>query len=107
MNSQAGEAAADDLLRAGGIELSPRRREVVFAGRAVSLTKTEFELLRVLVERPNQVFSREELLRKVWGYQATPTTRTVDTHILQLRHKLAEGLFETVHGIGYRLREKK
>ena len=64
----------------------------------------EFELLRLLMEHPNRAFGREELLNKVWGYENYPTTRTVDTHILQLRQKFNDDLIETVRGIGYRLR---
>lgn len=88
----------------GGIVFNLSERRVRFRGREVELKKTEFELLRLFIEYPNQVFSREELLKKVWGYDSYPTTRTVDTHILQLRQKFAAELFETVHGIGYRFR---
>jgi DNA-binding winged helix-turn-helix (wHTH) protein len=54
------------------------------------------------MEKPGQVFSRDELLNQVWGYDSFPTTRTVDTHMLALRTKLHPELFETVRGIGYR-----
>jgi len=89
-----------------GIRLSLNAREVHFKSLLVDLTKTEFELLRLFLENPRQVFSREELLKKVWGFENYPSTRTVDTHILQLRQKFNSDLFETVHGIGYRFREK-
>jgi DNA-binding winged helix-turn-helix (wHTH) protein len=62
----------------------------------------EFELLRLLTTHPNRVFPRETLLNKVWGYDNYPTTRTVDNHIAQLRHKFEPDLFETVRGVGYR-----
>jgi DNA-binding response OmpR family regulator len=84
------------------IDLASRSASV--QGERVELTRMEFELLRLFCENPNRVFSREELLNKVWGYQSFPTTRTVDTHILQLRNKLGETFFETVRGIGYRLK---
>ena len=64
----------------------------------------EYELLRLLADTPNRVFSREEILNKVWGYENYPSTRTVDTHILQLRQKFTDTLIETIRGIGYRLR---
>ena len=64
----------------------------------------EYELLKVLAESPNRVFSREEILNKVWGYENFPSTRTVDTHVLQLRQKFSDELIETVRGIGYKLR---
>jgi DNA-binding response OmpR family regulator len=89
-----------------GVRLSLNTREVYFKDLEVDLTKTEFDLLRLFMENPNQVFSREEILKKVWGYESYPTTRTVDTHVLQLRQKFSSHFFETVHGIGYRFREK-
>ncbi len=97
-------APAKALVRAGEIELDLGAREARFRGRALETTRMEFELLRLLCENPNRVFSREELLNQVWGYERFPTTRTVDTHILQLRQKLADELFETVRGVGYRLK---
>lgn len=69
----------------------------------VSFTPTEFALLTLLVRMAGRVLSREEILNRVWGYQAFPSTRTVDTHILQLRQKLPGLAIETVRGIGYRL----
>ena len=65
-------------------------------------TKMEFDLLYLLVKNPKRVFSREKLLDEVWGYENYPTTRTVDTHVLQIRQKLANDIIETVRGVGYR-----
>jgi DNA-binding response OmpR family regulator len=98
-------AVADynEKLIAGKLAIDVREREVVFDGKKVNLTKMEFDLLRILVENPKQTFSRENLLDKVWGYENFPTTRTVDTHVLQLRQKLADDVIETVRGLGYRL----
>ena len=98
--------AASDDLSAGGIHMSLSTREVVFKGESKQLSKMEFELLKCFLQNPNHVFSREELLNKVWGYDSYPTTRTVDTHILQLRQKFSEGLFETLRGVGYRFLTK-
>jgi DNA-binding response OmpR family regulator len=74
-------------------------------GRALDLTFKEFELLRYLNENPRQVFSREQLLSEVWGYDYFGGTRTVDVHIRRLRAKLGEheGLIGTVRNVGYRL----
>jgi DNA-binding response OmpR family regulator len=91
-------------IQVGDIAMLPTTREIRYCGKITEFTKTEFELLRLFLENPNQVFSREELLKKVWGYENYPTTRTVDTHVLQLRQKLKSDYFETVHGIGYRFR---
>jgi DNA-binding response OmpR family regulator len=102
----AGAAEARRVVAAAGIEIDDETRVVTYLGRAVELTKMEYALLHLLVESPNKVFSRDELLDKVWGFESYPTTRTVDTHVLQLRQKLAPELVETVRGVGYRLRAK-
>lgn len=74
-------------------------------GKTLDLTFKEFELLRYLDEHPNQVFTREQLLSEVWGYDYFGGTRTVDVHIRRLRAKLGEfeGLIGTVRNVGYRL----
>jgi DNA-binding response OmpR family regulator len=72
------------------------------------LTFREFELLRFLASEPGRVFTREELLREVWGYDFYGGTRTVDVHVRRLRAKLGpadEHLIETVRGVGYRAQE--
>jgi DNA-binding response OmpR family regulator len=89
-------------VRVGSLELDPADRSVRFAGAAVTLTRKEFDLLAFLAASPGRVFTRDELLREVWDYQRY-TTRTVDTHVLQLRQKLDRDLLETVRGVGYRL----
>ncbi len=91
------------LLEHHGIKMNETSREVHYADQLVDLTKMEYELLKLFLENPGRAFSREEILNKVWGYENYPTTRTVDTHILQLRNKFAENLFETLRGVGYRL----
>jgi DNA-binding response OmpR family regulator len=95
------------LYESSGISINVKTHEALYLGKSISLAKTEFELLRVFLENSNQVFSREELLKQVWGYDQYPTTRTVDTHVHQLRQKTKSALFETVHGIGYRYRPEK
>ncbi len=86
-----------------GVHVDLASREVTFEGRAVPMTRMEFGLLALLLEHPGRVFSREELLNRVWGYERTPTTRTVDTHVVQLRAKLRPELIESVRGVGYRV----
>lgn len=92
-----------EILKGGGLVIDLKAREVEFHGCKVEMTKKEFDLLALLLRNPNQVFSREELLNQVWGFENFPTTRTVDTHVLQLRQKLNERLIQTVRGIGYRI----
>ena len=84
------------------------RYEAFRAGRKVDLTRKEFGLLRLLAAKEGAVVTRDELLEKVWGYDATPTTRTVDNHLAVLRAKLERDAAEpchlvTVHGVGYKL----
>ncbi len=100
-------AAAARALDQAGVRIDLDTREVTFEGRSISTTRMEFGLLVLLVEHPGRVFSREELLNRVWGYERTPTTRTVDTHVVQLRTKLRADLIESVRGIGYRLSREK
>ena len=92
-------------LERAGVVVDLLTREVTFEGRAVPLTRMELGLLVLLLQHPGRVFSREELLNQVWGYDRAPTTRTVDTHVAELRTKLRTDLIESVRGIGYRLRK--
>jgi DNA-binding response OmpR family regulator len=95
-------------LRFGDVFVDFRRYEARKAGHPLDLTRKEFGLLRVLASRSGEVVTRDELLDQVWGYDATPTTRTVDNHVASLRAKLEETpsdpkhLF-TVYGVGYKL----
>jgi len=93
-------------VRVGSLELDPLSREVWLAGEPVRLSKREFALLRALAAEPNRVFTREELLRSVWGFRAICPTRTVDSHVYRLRLKLSNGpdrFLVNVWGVGYRL----
>ncbi|RNB78095.1 DNA-binding response regulator [Brevibacillus nitrificans] len=79
-------------------------RKVYKMGELITLTPKEYELLAFLLQNPNIAFSRESLLRQVWGYDFYGSTRTVDTHILNLRTKLGlSNYIQTVHKVGYRL----
>ena len=77
-----------DASRFGDIEIQPVARVVRKNGRPVELSPKEYELLLALVQRPGQVVSRAELLKTVWGYHASVVSRTIDTHIAELRRKL-------------------
>jgi DNA-binding response OmpR family regulator len=93
-------------LRVGAVELDPSSREVRVRGERVQLSQKEFALLRALASQPTRVFTKEELLRDVWGFRAMGATRTLDSHACRLRHKLgAQGdrFVVNVWGVGYRL----
>ncbi len=89
----------------GELSLDPAAHRVSVRGEPVSLTLKEFDLLRLFLENPGQVFSRDRLLSAVWGVDFVGETRTVDVHIATLRDKLGScgELIETVRGVGYRL----
>jgi DNA-binding response OmpR family regulator len=94
---------AERIVEAHEIRVDLHAREATFRGQPVTFTKMELELLVFFLQNPGRVFSREELLNQVWGFERAPTTRTVDTHVGVLRNKLLPELFESVRGIGYRL----
>jgi DNA-binding response OmpR family regulator len=93
-------------IRVGPLELDPLARQAWLHGQALALSKKEFALLRALAGEPTRVFTREELLRGVWGFRSLGTTRTLDSHASRLRKKLnATGSMFVVNvwGVGYRL----
>lgn len=93
----------DGQVGAGELLLFPAQHMASWQQKEVVLTATEFALLAMLVQMSGRVFTRDELLNQVWGYQHFPSTRTVDTHILQLRQKLPGIPISSVRGVGYRL----
>ena len=102
----AGEGATGDalVLRGGGIELDVRTRRASAGGDDVELTAKEFSLLETFLRHPGQVLSREQLLSHVSGYDYDPGSNVVDVYVGYLRRKLGVERFETVRGMGYRLR---
>ncbi|HSR52261.1 MAG TPA: response regulator transcription factor [Acidobacteriota bacterium] len=104
-----GSGEQDATVRFGEIEVNPDTREVHRRGRLVELAPKEFDLLWALLQRRGSVASRLELIQEVWGYPDTVLTRTVDTHIGELRRKLEEKPSSprhilTVRKAGYRLK---
>ena len=95
------------ILRAGPVAIDVRSREVRVGERPVCLSAKEYELLLTLAGEPQRVFTREELLRTVWGFHSASPTRTLDSHASRLRKKLCDGsddrLVVNVWGVGYRL----
>ena len=91
-------------LTVGEICLDPESRSVTLRGEPVSLTRREFDLLQHLMEHPNRVLTREQLLSQVWGYDYAGETNAVDVYISFLRNKLGAGVIDTVRGVGYIMR---
>ncbi len=101
-NSSTPESGA--YIKIGDIEIDIPTHVVKLAGKEVTLTLTEFNLLEILAKRRGRVQSRERLLQDVWGYENPIDSRTVDTHMRRLREKLGESAnyLETIRGVGYR-----
>jgi DNA-binding response OmpR family regulator len=93
-------------VRVGDLEIDGPAREVVLRGNRIELSQKEFALLRTLASFPTKVWTKEELLRTVWGYRSMGATRTLDSHACRLRQKLAvdgDRFVVNVWGVGYRL----
>jgi len=106
------DAAAGDQapVAVGSLALNPTTHEVRLADRPIELTTKEFDLLRLLMGHPNQVFTRDFLLEHIWGYEYFGSTRTVDMHISRLREKIeddpdAPTYIATVRGVGYKFKK--
>jgi len=103
----ASNGRAKEIYRFGEITVDFRKAEVLRNGTSIELSALEFKLLQYLIENQNTVHTRDQLLDAVWGYDATPTTRTVDVHVAWLRQKLEANprrpqFIQTVHGFGYK-----
>jgi two-component system phosphate regulon response regulator PhoB len=100
---------AKEILSAGDIVVDIPRHKVTVNKKEIELSPMEFKLLSVLMERTGRVQSRDQLLADVWGLSSEVTTRTIDTHVKLLRQKLgkAEGMIETVRGIGYKIGDEE
>jgi DNA-binding response OmpR family regulator len=106
---RAGSRRDQGVLVVGELRLDPVSREVTLDGRLIELSAKEFALLRTLAEEPTRVFTKEELLRDVWGFKLMGSTRTLDSHASRLRRKLAGSgrrWIVNVWGVGYRLTDR-
>lgn len=101
------EKSVDTFIQVGSMTINRERYEVTFGQKTLFLPLKEFDLLSVLASRPNQVFTREILLERVWGYDYDGDDQTLNTHIRRLREKLknmAQDItIQTVRGVGYKL----
>ena len=93
------------IIEIKGISIDLKKHEVLAGGQTVVLTLKEYELLKRLLQNPNIVLTRDQLLEEIWGYDFDGETRTVDVHVRTLRQKLGEygDRIETVRGVGYRV----
>lgn len=103
-------APAEDIIEVGALEVDLGRRRVSFRGSAVELTALEFDLLSAVASSPGRVFTRRQLLERVWGWDFFGDERVVDVHVRNIRQKLGDdaqrpAVIATVRGIGYKLVE--
>jgi DNA-binding response OmpR family regulator len=105
--ARTGDERSPTLVRVGPLAVDTAARAVALHGRPIALRRLEYELLLTLARKPQHVFTKDELMRLVWGYRAPGSTRTLDSHASRLRHSLAASSPErwvvNVRGVGYRL----
>ena len=91
-----------ETISIGGIEINREEYKIIKDNLTIVLPKKEFELFYLLASKPGKVFTREEILDKVWGSEVVVGGRTIDVHIRKLREKIGEDLFVTIKGVGYK-----
>lgn len=103
--SQKYQESVREVIEQKGIMIDLKKHEVLAGGECISLTLKEYELLKCLMQNPDVVLTRENLMAEIWGYDFCGETRTVDVHVRTLRQKLGEygEQIETVRGVGYRI----
>lgn len=94
-----------DKLEIGNLVIDQEQYLVTFSGKKLELPRKEFELLSLLASKPGKVFSREEIMDKVWGNEVIVGGRTIDVHIRKLREKIGSKLIKTIKGVGYKFEE--
>ena len=108
LNPRNGETEASPAaLAQGGLLIDPEQHMASFAGAPLKLTAIEFGILRAFLTRPTSVFNREQLMRAAYQLNIQVSDRTIDSHIRNIRAKLAaqscDNVIETIHGVGFRL----
>ncbi|WP_213818777.1 response regulator transcription factor [Garciella nitratireducens] len=99
----------NEVIENGDLKIIPNERKVLLKDKEIHLTPKEYDLLYLLAQHPEQVFPRENLLEKIWGYDYFGDTRTVDMHIQRIRKKIGDHssnpkYLQTVFGVGYKMR---
>ncbi len=105
VDSKRGTNSKSLLLVHGDLRVDLNSRQVRFQSEMISLTKFEFDLLAFLIQAPGKVFTRDELLDEIWGYDQDQETRAIDNCVSQLRKKVPGDWLETVRGVGYRIKK--
>lgn len=103
--SKNAETKADDekqIIKIGSLTIDKEKYFVVIKGKKITLPKKEFELLLLLVSKPDKVFTRDEIYNNIWGNSIIVGDRTIDVHIRKLREKIGKDYFKTIKGVGYK-----
>ena len=90
-------------LNVGNIEINREEYKIIKDGVEITLPRKEFELFYLLATKPGKVFTREEILDRVWGNEVVVGGRTIDVHIRKLREKIGDDFFKTIKGVGYKI----
>ena len=97
------DSKTSSTLTIGNIEINREEYKIINNGKEVILPRKEFELFYLLATKPGKVFTREEILDKVWGNEVVVGGRTIDVHIRKLREKIGDDFFKTIKGVGYKI----
>ncbi|MFW5790497.1 MAG: response regulator [Bacillota bacterium] len=91
-----------EVISSGKLSINLTSHQAIFNDKIIELTPKEYELIKLLLQNPDRVFSRDNLLNKIWGYDYYGDTRTVDVHIRRIRKKISQDIIKTVRGVGYK-----
>ena len=97
------DSKTSSTLNVGNIEINREEYKIINNGQEIILPRKEFELFYLLATKPGKVFTREEILDKVWGNEVVVGGRTIDVHIRKLREKMGDDFFKTIKGVGYKI----
>jgi two-component system alkaline phosphatase synthesis response regulator PhoP len=97
------DSKPNSTLTVGNIEINREEYKIINNGQEIILPRKEFELFYLLATKPGKVFTREEILDKVWGSEVVVGGRTIDVHIRKLREKMGDEFFKTIKGVGYKI----
>ncbi|MGM0414529.1 MAG: response regulator [Bacillota bacterium] len=91
-----------EIISSGNFSINLTSHQAIFNGQIIELTPKEYELIKLLLQNPDRVFTRDNLLDQIWGYDYYGDTRTVDVHIRRIRKKISPDIVKTVRGVGYK-----
>jgi two-component system alkaline phosphatase synthesis response regulator PhoP len=101
-DSSKGVSSGSDIIKIADLEIDKTSYILYKNGVGITLPKKEFELIYFLANNPNKVYSREDILKHIWGQDVYVLARTVDVHIRRIREKIGEGYIKTIKGVGYK-----